>query len=345
MVDYLDILQSMLEQYANDIGITENIKVVSERAILQNYDVSNDDDNYFLDETSDRFSDLYDEQGNVKFNSNTIYIILKMLPGQIFLNSVETPVIIYAISEDITFDKAKLLLSIFAESQHLKDCYVMWKEIDENANPRIKTEIRKAKQEWNTPTIGNNFLPIGPSIRSLITVTGKLSVLDDMNDVKSLKYFVFDNNGDFANVNDVEFYQGVVHYQASLDTEPLEKNKNSESIAQFGHGTLQLVLPFKKEKYDSEDNFMFRILKIISIEKPYEFSSINGELFINEVEDEDEKMNFWEDNGETNELIKPFYFKIELETGFVIRWKMKFSSFDLTTEKGGLPALSLVFSH
>lgn len=307
MVDYSEFLENKLNEYGqNLIEAGYKIKVFNERAITGGY--------------TEEIADLLGEDGNIYFRSDTIYVVIKYLKGSIYLDSTEIPIVIYAYSENGSFDLTKQLIDNFAQNNNLEECEIKW--IDEQNT----ITSRLARQTFSTPVIQDNFLNIGPTFKSMIQLTGNLSIFFDVNDIKELYNCTFDENGNVSKEK-IEFYQSSIAWHISPDTQPSISNKYSKTIPKFAYVTLTLSVPFKQN-----NDFNNIVLKHLSLE--------NGKEQI----DARDNISYWEDKGNMDSL-KPFYFKIVMKSGFIIRWVMYLNNIDLVSVKGGLPTLSLVFGY
>ena len=309
MINYSKFLEEKLNEYGqNLIEKGYKIKVFNERAITGGY--------------TEEISDLLGEDGNIYFRSDTIYVVIKYLKGSIYLDSTEIPIVIYAYSENGSFDLTKQLIDNFSQNNNLAECEIEW--IDEQNN----VSLRKARQTFSTPVVQENFLNIGPAFKSMVQLSGGLSIFFDVNDIKDVYNYTFDENGNIIKNEKIEFYQSSIEWQISPDIQPSISKKFSKTLPKFAHATMTLSVPFKQGS-----DFNNAILNHLSLE--------NGKENILQY---GENISYWDDIGNM-ESLKPFYFKIIMKSGFIIRWVMQVHSISLVSVKGGLPTLSLVFGY
>lgn len=310
MIDYKLYLKNELYDIFSDLGIEENYSVVveNERIFLE----QKEEDNFYLD-------------------PHTIYVVIKYLRGQYYVDSTEIPIVIYALGENDSLDIVKMVFNIFGQKNNLKTTNINY--YDNNGIEKIVP----IKQTFTTPTISDNFLQMGYGYRTMVTMSGNISIFLESNDIEKLEYVMFDEN-DNPILHSIELYSGTLTYVMQPDGQPSMNKKFVSSEFKTAHCTMNLQLPFYNELSEEEivcNEFYFKILKSLSIEK---------ENDDNYYEDEQEtKLLYLDYNGLNKASSEPYYFKITLKSGFVLRYKMVLFNCSITTNKGGLPIFSLNF--
>lgn len=303
MIDFSNILKEKLYNILEGMGVREdfNILVYDER-------IFNDED----------------FQRKLVLKPNTLYIAIKYLKGEIFVDSTELPIIIMAYSEENSFEIARNLFDIFTRAYNLKILHnVLYNEVTEDGENEISE--RDVKLAFGTPVVSETFVDIGNGTRALLSVGGNLSIFIDSNDIKKIDLVTKDENGNTIKT-DVEFYRGSINYSLIPDTQPSLFTKFNSTEGKFTNVALALTLPFKKPLVRNDSDIQFRFLKCLSYETD-----------ISEIVDEWDK---FVDDGTFDYSNEWFRMRIELASGDVLYWKLKLLSLNLSFDKGGLPSLN-----
>lgn len=122
---------------------------------------------------------ISEEQNFAKMNKltpDTVYVVIKYLSSDIQWYSKTTPIQLLVLSEQDSLERAKMILDKFTIDNN-------WEAIIDGT-----TYI---KAQYSSPVVLNNYVEVSYGYRSVLYVSGTLSIMENIVDVKNVK---IDNN-------------------------------------------------------------------------------------------------------------------------------------------------------
>lgn len=187
----------------------------------------------------------------VELHEKAIYIVVSFGSADTNFGQAEVPVFLECVSEENAFEVARNIITQFV---------VLW-------NMKRHEEFY---QLWGSPTINTKFNEVGKGFRSLIFVSGSVSVGAGININDVARLWWKNSDSEYVEIEFLTFndgYQGQLAPQAYPDT-----NGFAKSQAQYGTYTFTIVTyPLKgdffdqinKVKYEGgheNDDFDFKIV-------------------------------------------------------------------------------------
>jgi len=172
---------------------------------------------------------------NKNSDPDTIYIVVKYLTSDIQFNAETAPVQILALSEQDSLDKTKMILNKFSIDNN-------WQVIIDNG-----TYI---KQQYTSPVVLSNFNEVGRGMRSVLYITGTLTIMENVLDIKKLE------------IDGVE-YKPIgfnISYSMSVDTQPVQDKEIATSSKTVSTFAASFTLPM------IESDFVNDVLDILDEE-------------------------------------------------------------------------------
>ena len=153
-----------------------------------------------------------------KLEPNNIYVVIKYLSSDIQYYTETMPLQILVLSEQNSLDKAKLIMNKFANENN-------WQVLVENG-----TYI---KQQYNSPVVLNNYVELGFGYRSVLYVTGTLSIMENVVDVTDVK----------IDEDDVKPLAFNMSYSMSTNTQQLPSEEIASSMKTVSTFAITMTIP------------------------------------------------------------------------------------------------------
>jgi hypothetical protein len=164
--------------------------------------------------------DVFDEKSysDDVINPDNITVVIKYLTGTILYTSTILPIQMMVICEENSLQIAKMLMEAYGQQNNFKS---------------ITIDGNFVKQSFSTTSVVNNFNPVGVGFRSLIFMSGSLTITGDVVDVTSLRV-----DGPI-----VKFISASISYGADPDTQPFPNEKLNVSIKRFASLSFAVQVP------------------------------------------------------------------------------------------------------
>ena len=183
-----------------------------------------------------------EEQSFIKKNTilpNTIYFLIKFLSNNIQEGAISQPVQILILSEQNSQQYARELAEKFVTTYHwYQETYVS----SENTYGLVK-------HEYTHPVTLSNFNTVSYGKRSILYISGTLSIIESLIDVKNLMIDGFDN---------VKALGFDINYSMTPNTQQLKSQNISQSVKSASGLSIALVTPLVNNE------FITKILNIMN---------------------------------------------------------------------------------
>lgn len=167
------------------------------------------------------------------FKPNTMYVIIKFLESDITFGAVSKPLNIVSICEQNNLERCKAILDIFASLWNFKSESIT----NENGNNDIY------KHSYGTAVVISNFEEVGYGYRTVLYLSGNLTVLENVIDITNLNLWVkkYDNTYEAHPINSL---RTDIAYNMTPNTQQKAGEPIASSMKSVAVLTLTMVVPF-----------------------------------------------------------------------------------------------------
>lgn len=176
----------------------------------------------------------------------TVYIVIKYLTSDITFGAIDQPFQILCLSEANNLDRCRLILSNFAQNNNFL--------AETNGTDFIK-------YQFTMPVVLSNYEEVGSSFRSVLYLTGSYALMENVLDVKDLKYRYGAGENDKENISQLSFN---LSYSMTPNTQQQASEKIASSMKSSAVLSLALSVPMINNKLSE------KVLGIVSSNDNYD---------------------------------------------------------------------------
>lgn len=167
------------------------------------------------------------------FKPNTMYVIIKFLESDITFGAVSKPLNIVSICEQNNLERCKAILDIFASLWNFKSESIT----NENGNNDIY------KHSYGTAVVISNFEEVGYGYRTVLYLSGNLTVLENVIDITNLNLWLKQPD-DTYKAEPINSLRTDIAYNMTPNTQQKASEPIASSMKSVAVLTLTMVVPF-----------------------------------------------------------------------------------------------------